>query len=368
MKLLDNYWVACCQFRSSVAKAGESYEKFRDARMENVRKYTTFLDTAVRGLLAEDEPEWEWTTNLVVFPEMSLSGPPYIGDYERKKIPISDWVKKGCVSIPGEETDIIGKKATECGVYVIGNGFERDDQFPGAYFNCCWIMDSNGKILSKYRRFHTISISPDDIFDDYVKKVGWDNLFPVVDTPLGKLAALACGEIRYPEIARMFAMKGAEVIAHCDNAGEPEPGLEAEKSPIGLAWGYGRRMRAIENCCYIPRANARGGCEIVDFYGRTIARTLSHIELDWVRAPLAMNLLREAKKSREHHNQLLTLRGHVFGHFYNNLNTWPSNFWTGKKIPDYPREDKREQSRKAVKRSLELGILRPESLKDSEKS
>ena len=268
---------------------------------------------------------------------------------------MQDWIEKGCVYIPGEETEKIAEKTAEYGAYVFGVGYERNDDFPGAFFNTCFIMDPNGKILSKYRRFHTIAVSPDDILDEFLKKVGWDELFPVADTPLGKLAALACGEIRFPEVARMFGMKGVEVLAHCDSSGYPEPGLEADISPLALAWSFCRRARAIENKGYVPRANAGGASEIIDFFGRTLARTQNRGE-ESIRAPVCMSLLREAKNEQ----QLIRLRGDIFAHLYKELNTWPSNQWKDK-IPPLLRQARKEHRKKAVKRCIELGILRPEA-------
>ncbi|RVA18479.1 amidohydrolase, partial [Mesorhizobium sp. M7D.F.Ca.US.004.03.1.1] len=42
--------------------------------------------------------------------------------------------------------------------------------------------------------------------DDYLKELGDEGAFPVVDTELGRLALIACGEISVPEVARVFMM------------------------------------------------------------------------------------------------------------------------------------------------------------------
>jgi predicted amidohydrolase len=354
---IDNYWIACAQFFGKAGQAGDSDDKFKEARKENVRSYQAMIERACGGNVPKDNFAWDETTALIVFPEMSLAGLPNSKAYARKGIPIQEWVEKAAVYIPGEETEAIAKKTSEYGVYLIGNGFEREDSFPGAFFNCSFVMSPDGRILTKYRRLHSLAVSPDDILDDYIKKVGWDGMFPVVDTPLGKLGALACGEIKFPEVGRMFGMKGVEVLAHCDSAGNPEPGLEAESNPTSLAWSFCRRARAIENKCYIPRANSRGGNEIVDFYGRTLARTLSHAPMELVKAPVSMSLLREAKKSKIH-NQVARLRTRVFAHFYNEFDSWPSNEWSGKKIPGDLEKAREDHWRRTIEKGYELGYLR----------
>ncbi|MDG6905848.1 MAG: hypothetical protein JRN20_08700 [Nitrososphaerota archaeon] len=357
-KKIDSYWIACAQFFGKTGQAGDSADKFKEARKENVLSYQTMVEK-ICGDGAKENPSSEETAALVVFPEMSLAGLPNSAEFAKKGIPIQDWIEKGAVYIPGEETDAVAKTTSAAGVYLIGNGFERDDAFPGAFFNCSFIMSPDGKILTKYRRFHTLAVSPDDIWDEYVKKVGWDNIFPVVDTPLGRLGAHACGEIRFPEVGRMFGMKGVEVLAHCDSSGNPEPGLEAEANPSMLAWSFCRRARAVENQCYIPRANSRGGCEIVDYYGRTLARTLSSAPMQYVKAPISLSILREAKKSKVH-NEVARLRSKVFAHYYENLDGWPSNAWTGKKIPGDLEKGREEHWRKTTERGYKLGYLRKE--------
>ena len=292
---------------------------------------------------------------LLVFPEMSLTGGYSGGPY------VKNFVENGCAYIPGEETDKIAEKTAEHDVYIVGHCYERDDAFPGAFFNCSWIMEPDGKVLSKYRRIHTgVAVSPDEIFDDYIKKVGWDGLFPVVDTPLGKLAALPCNEINFPEIARMFGLQGVEIIAQCDGSGAVDPTLSTASSPVGVGFQINRRARAIENQCYVPRAN-RTDAEIIDYYGRTLARSSGPGE-QIVKAPINMYSLR--KRRAEFGASITRLRTHIFAHFYETITTWPPNqFIDG--IPNNLQLAKDEFRKKAEKNSLKLGFLTPEALEET---
>jgi predicted amidohydrolase len=52
-----------------------------------------------------------------------------------------------------------------------------------------------------------------------------DGLLPVVDTELGRIGMLACGEILVPESARVLMLRGAEVLLHPN-----EPYSEAEEA------------------------------------------------------------------------------------------------------------------------------------------
>jgi len=85
------------------------------------------------------------------------------------------------------------------------------------------------------------------VLDKYLDVYGADSLFPVVDTPIGRLGALASEEIRYPEISRLLACKGAEVLLH--------PSSEAAStlmSPKNVA----KIARAQENQMYVISSNS----------------------------------------------------------------------------------------------------------------
>lgn len=101
---------------------------------------------------------------------------------------------------------------------------------------------------------------------------GDEGLFPVADTPLGRLAYVASEEILYPEVARSLATRGAEVIRHSSSAvGSPRPTLNS----------IAKSARAYENVCYVissntsaihnslvPQNSTQGHSQIVDSKGR----------------------------------------------------------------------------------------------------
>src|SRR5207253_1472636 len=61
--------------------------------------------------------------------------------------------------------------------------------------------------------------SPHDMMDAYLERYGVEGTFPVVDTELGRIAMFPCGEVSTPEAARMFMLRGAEILLHPDNGG-----------------------------------------------------------------------------------------------------------------------------------------------------
>jgi predicted amidohydrolase len=177
----------------------------------------------------------------------------------------------------GPEYAALGDIAAKVNVFLAGNAYERDTNFPGIYFQTSFIIDPRGAVVLRYRRLVSLfAPSPYDVWDKYRDIYGDDALFPVVDTELGRLAAIASEEILYPEIARAFALRGAEVFVH--SSSEVASGLPTPKN-------IAKQARALENLAYvvsantagidgiaIPRESTDGNSQIVDFRGLVIAQ------------------------------------------------------------------------------------------------
>ena len=180
---------------------------------------------------------------LVCLPEYFLTGFP-AGESAR------DWKAKAAIDIDGPEYKALGKIAKDAGIYLAGNAYENDPHFPDLYFQSSFIIAPSGDVVLRYRRLISMyAPSPYDVWDEYLKHYTFDDLFPVVETPLGRLAALASEEIRYPEISRIVASRGAEVILH--------PTSEAA-STVMTYKNVAKLARAQENQCYVISANSAG--------------------------------------------------------------------------------------------------------------
>jgi predicted amidohydrolase len=160
---------------------------------------------AVREAVASDPKP-----SLILLPEYAFTGQPNGGT-------VAGWLEKGCAPVPGPLTAHFGNLARELGVYIGGNQFESDPEWPDRFFNTSWLVDPEGEVILRYRRVHTAMwCSPHDVWDDYLARYGGlDAVWPVVDTPLGRIAMVPCGEIAVPETVRTVALRGAEVLLHC---------------------------------------------------------------------------------------------------------------------------------------------------------
>ena len=180
---------------------------------------------------------------LVVLPEYFLTSYPS-GES------IATWQACAALRSGGAEYEALGRIARDNDIYLSGNAYEIDDAFDELYFQTSFIIDPAGAVILRYRRLISMfAPTPHDVWDRYLEVHGEDAVFPVVDTPLGRLAAVASEEILYPEIARALALKGAEVLLHSTS----EVGSPA-LTPKDIA----KRARAVENMVYVVSANSAG--------------------------------------------------------------------------------------------------------------
>lgn len=180
---------------------------------------------------------------LVVLPEYVLTSYP-LGE------PFPDWIEIACLDPDGDEYRQLGELAVRHGVWVCLNAYETDRHFPGLYFQACVLVSDQGEVALRYRRLVSMyAPTPHDVWDRYLAIYGREALFPVADTPLGRLACIASEEILYPEIARAHALRGAEVFLHpTSEVGSPR------LTPKDIA----KRARAIENMAWVVSANTAG--------------------------------------------------------------------------------------------------------------
>lgn len=180
---------------------------------------------------------------LVVLPEYFASSYP-LGD------PLPVWAARAAWAPDGPEYAAMAAIALAHGVYLSANVYETDAHFPGLYFQTSFIIDDGGALVLRYRRLVSMfAPTPHDVWDRYLAHHGLDAVFPVADTPLGRLACIASEEILYPEIARALALKGAEVFLHSTSeVGSPR------LTPKDVA----KRARAYENCAWVVSANSAG--------------------------------------------------------------------------------------------------------------
>ena len=141
--------------------------------------------------------------------------------------------------------------------------FEKDNN---AYFNSIAVIDADGRILGKYRKSHI----PDGA--GYLEKYYFNpgnTGFKVWETAYGKIGIGICWDQWFPEVARIMALKGAEVLFYPTAIGDE---LMSDYDSSG-AWQRVMQGHAAANIIPVVASN-RIGSESVKgqtngFYGKS---------------------------------------------------------------------------------------------------
>lgn len=292
---------------------------------------------------------------LVVLPEYFATSYP-MGDA------IPDWARKAAFAIDGPEYEQLAAIARDNGVYLSGNAYELDRHFPDLYFQASFVIDDAGKLVLRYRRLVSLfAPTPHDVLERYLDVYGPKSLFPVADTPLGRLACIASEEILYPEIARCLALNGAEVFLHSTSeVGSPQA------TPKDIC----KRARAVENLCYVVSANSAriedlpfpvastdGMSKIVDDEGRVLAEA-GYGESMVANATIELAALRRRRRRPGMGHTLSRLPLEVFHPTYARSIDAPNSMLDG---PDRLRIPVRgefvERQRQIIERLKQTGVL-----------
>lgn len=273
---------------------GEFEEKFKE---RNLQRMCDSIDACSVGPIASPVP-----VKLICFPEFSIGG------CYNSKTTTEEVKKYQAITIPGPETDVLAEKAKQYKIYIAAVNHENDPAIPDFFFNTAFIINPEGKIILKYRKLNCLfGCSPHDILSEYKNPItGTCEPFPVVDTRIGRLACMICSDLHWPEIPKIYALKGAEVLLR----------LAAGYS-VGIARST-LRVRAEDNTIYIVNENwaagvltteqlgdtriitnvdasEGGGCMIIDYQGNVIAEAQGNAP-QIVTGAIDIMALRESRK------------------------------------------------------------------------
>ena len=282
---------------------------------------------------------WEVPVRLVVLPEYFLQG---VGTPGKGETGIADAMKK-TVTIPGPEIDQLSEIAQQYGLYLCGGGVMEDvPEFPDRWFNTNFIIGPSGDVVLKYHKWHIpasigLGTSPHDIFDEYCEKLGGDikDLFPVVDTEIGKLGTMTCHDGCTPEVSRALGYNGVEVICH--------PGAIQEFEGVSEPWDFWmftRRTRAHDNMCYLlgsnwgsvnydyyPKAFCPGNSFAIDYTG-LVLRKAPYPSEQVLAVTIDIEALRHYR-TRTNHNCWVDVRTEGFRQIYDKPIYPPNRFPSG---------------------------------------
>lgn len=188
--------------------------------------------------------------SLVCLPEFSLS-PYFASSLDPSGFQWAEPLRGG----PSDA--FFAELARTYNVTLVGSLFERaeDDR----YFDTATIHNPQGQLIHFTRKIHIPSgtgYHEDHFFEG-------DTAYPVHDLGSVKIATPTCYDQWFPELARIYALNGAEFIFYPTAIGSEPEDPHFDSQP---AWEAVMRGHAIANGVYIAAAN-RVGQEAVRFYG-----------------------------------------------------------------------------------------------------
>ncbi|BAT55164.1 putative hydrolase [Nostoc sp. NIES-3756] len=288
---------------------------------------------------------------LIVLPEYFLTGFP-MGE------PLLIWGEKACLEIDGAEYEALGKIAQKHQIFLAGNAYELDPNFPNLYFQTCFVIDPSGSVVLRYRRLNSLfAPTPGDVWDKYIDCYGLEGVFPVAKTAIGNLAALASEEILYPEVARCLAMRGAEIFLHSTSEIysknlTPKDAAKITRAVENMAYVVSANTAGIANIP-IPVASADGGSKIIDYRGIVLAETTTGESMAAF-AEIDLAALRRDRTRPGLNNILSRQRFELYAQSYSQAQFYPANTMLDKEV------DRRHfiQTQQAtIERLTQLGIV-----------
>ncbi len=190
----------------------------------NVEKGVAWLERAVK----------EYEAELIVFPETVTTG--FVTSLD------ADGLWDLVDEAPGRITAEIQKAAKTHGVHVVWPSYRRGPA-QGIVYNSSILIGPDGGIIGIYDKTHPFPLERADCG-------GWVTLgsrADVFETALGSIGMIICYDGDFPELSRLLAVKGAEVILR--------PSALLRSFDI---WYITNCARAYDNHVYVVATNSVG--------------------------------------------------------------------------------------------------------------
>lgn len=178
-------------------------------------------------------------TDLVCLPEMFSSGFDY------------DYIGECAEPVSGSFITALRETARDAAIHLVCGSYpEREGE---RVYNTSVLIGPDGEIIGQYRKIHLFPLMEENLHLSPGQEI------PVFETGLGKLGIMICYDIRFPELARALALRGAEILLV--PAEFPYPRLDHWKCLL--------KARAVENQCFVVAVNRVGTSGSARFFGNS---------------------------------------------------------------------------------------------------
>ncbi len=188
--------------------------------------------------------------DLVVLPELCNIG--YVTGRDRE---FAARYVEAAEPLPGPTSEALCEAAREHGLHIVAGLGHRHPRIPATLYNSAVLIDSSGTIRHVQPKVHL----PGEENHYFCPGTSLE----VVATDLGNIGMLVCYDIWFPEVSRVLALKGAELVCAVFNGPKFTPHV-----PRRLE--YAAAMRAIENRNFFLLCNRVGVQDRTVFFGHSL--------------------------------------------------------------------------------------------------
>jgi nitrilase len=237
----DGFCLALCQ------------PQVRDRVAENLSRCAVLIDEAVKR-----------KAQLIVLPEnFAFMGP------ERQRVVHGEAVAD---ATDGPIMAWARKQARKAGSWLLLGGIPERTALEKVYTTAV-LLDDQGALRARYRKIHLFDVELEDgpVVRESDAVVAGERVVDA-ETPWARLGLSICYDLRFPELYRTLAARGAQLL--CVPAAFTDVTGKAH-------WQVLLRARAVENLCFVAAANltgvhfenriSYGHSMIVDPWGRILA-------------------------------------------------------------------------------------------------
>ena len=253
----------------------------------NLRRFLELIDEA--GAAGAD---------VLVLPEMGLQGYAdfAFGIGERGVAEQKQYYFREAEPIPGPATSAVAERAAHYGM-IVQLGLAESALDGNLVFNSTALISADG-VIGVYRKVHN---QAEALF------FGAGEQTPVFDTPVARVASLICYDLAFPELMRVFALRGATValMSTAWPMKGTDPGTDYYGESMNLcarASAFFNRMWLVlsnhcETAAYSTGIHYWGHSQIVDPHGTVVSAADQEEGLVLHTADLAAEVLRARTES-----------------------------------------------------------------------
>jgi len=186
---------------------------------------------------------------------------------------LEDVYRENAEPVPGPTTEFLGGLAGELGVYLLGGSILEGGPQATKLDNTSTFFGPDGRMSAVYRKIHLFDVKAPDREYLESRTIAAGTEIVTVKAGAATIGLSVCYDVRFPELYRLLALRGAEVLA-VPAAFTLQTGKDH--------WELLLRARAVENQAYVVapaqwgrKADGRwtyGRSIIVDPWGTVLAQ------------------------------------------------------------------------------------------------